>query len=286
MSEPQTFQNLVAPEHQGQISRGPCTNRLANKVALVTGAGGAQGQGQRAALLFAEAGATVYAIDINGEGLMETAALAREAGLTVHVATVDASNPTQVNAWVDDIAARQGRVDVLYNNGAGVFMAPFAELTVEQWHETIRLELDVIFMPTKAVWPLMVKQNGGSIINIASGSGMRATDGAGAVAHAAGKGGVISVTRQLAHEGAPNWIRVNSISPGPIMTQGIKAGINMFPHFSKLFSATPMLMRYGYPVDVAYAGLFLASDESRFITGANLPVDGGSVQKVGAVFGR
>jgi NAD(P)-dependent dehydrogenase (short-subunit alcohol dehydrogenase family) len=161
-------------------------------------------------------------------------------------------------------------------------MAPFAEMTFEQWRETIRLELDVIFAPTKAVWPHMIAQNGGSIINIASGAGMRAAEGTGTAAHAAGKGGVIAVTRQLAIEGAPHWIRVNSISPGPIMTPNVRKIYETNPAFQRLFDSSTALSRHGFPIDIAYAGLFLASDESLFVTGINLPVDGGSTSKIGA----
>jgi NAD(P)-dependent dehydrogenase (short-subunit alcohol dehydrogenase family) len=126
----------------------------------------------------------------------------------------------------------------------------------------------------------MVKQ-GGSIINIASVSGMRATEFLGAAAHAAGKSGVIGFTRQLALEGAPYWIRANSISPGPIVTPVTEPILGTNKPFSDCFHGWPLLSRVGRPADVAYAGLFLASNESSFITGANLTVDGGWAVKGG-----
>lgn len=267
-----------------RVSRGPCKDRLKGKVALITGAGG--GQGQVVSLLFAEAGATVFASDVNGETLEATRTLARQKGLSITTTVVDASSSNQVASWVDEAMAKAGRIDALYNNGAHVHMAPFAEMTIEQWHETIRLELDVIFVPTKAVWPVMVSQQGGSIINIASCSGILAAEGLGVAAHAAGKGGVIAVTRQLALEGAPHWIRVNCISPGPIMGPTLQVAYDASEHFRNLFDSTPMLDRHGLPADIAYAGIFLASDESQFITGINLPIDGGSVGKVGAMMRR
>lgn len=269
---------------QKRLSSGPVKDRLKGKVALITGAGG--GQGQVVSLLFAEAGATVFASDVNAETLEATRALAEERGLAITTTVVDASSAGQANAWVDEAMAKAGRIDVLYNNGAHVHMAPFADMTAEQWHETIRLELDVIFMPTKAVWPVMTRQQGGSIINISSCSGILAAEGLGAAAHAAGKGGVIAVTRQLAMEGAPHWIRVNCISPGPIMGPTLQIAYDSSEYFRNLFDSTPMLERHGYPIDIAYMGLFLASDESQFVTGVNIPVDGGGVSKVGAVMGR
>lgn len=267
-----------------RISRGDCTGRLQGKVALITGAGG--GQGQIVSILFAQAGAKVFASDVNPESLERTRVLAEQQGLPILTSVVDASSAEEATAWAADAMAREGRIDVLYNNGAHVHMAPFADMTVEQWHETIRLELDVIFMPTKAVWPIMIAQQGGSIINIASCAGIMAAEGLGAAAHAAGKGGVIAVTRQLALEGAPHWIRVNCISPGPIMGPTLQVAYNGSEHFRNLFDSTPMLDRHGFPEDIAFAGIFLASDESQFITGINLPIDGGAVNKNGAIISR
>lgn len=269
---------------RSRISRGDPRGRLKGKVALITGAGG--GQGRVIAQLFAEAGATVFASDVNADTLAATEAEAEAKGLALTATVVDASNAEQTKGWAQEALGREGRIDVLYNNGAHVHMAPFAEMTVEQWHETIRLELDVIFMPTKAVWPAMVAQNGGSIINVASCSGILAAEGIGATAHAAGKGGVISVTRQLAMEGAPHWIRVNCISPGPIMGPTLQIAYDASEEFRTLFDSAPMLERHGFPADIAYAGIFLASDESQFITGINIPIDGGGVSKVGSLATR
>lgn len=269
-------------EHR--ISRGGCNGRLDGKVALITGAGG--GQGHVVALKFAEAGAHVFASDINAETLAITAEAAAARGLLVTTSVVDASSPEQAQAWVDEAMVAHGRIDVLYNNGAHVHMSPFSEMTVDQWHETIRLELDVIFMPTKAVWPIMTAQQGGSIINIASCAGMLAAEGIGATAHSAGKGGVIAVTRQLALEGASHWIRVNCISPGPIIGPHLQTLYDASESFRELFDSSPMLNRHGFPADIAYLGIFLASDESQFITGVNIPVDGGGVNKVGALASR
>lgn len=265
-------------------SRGPVADRLSGKVALVTGAGG--GMGRVVALLFAEAGATVFGCDIKKDGIEETVRLATQQGRSVQGAVVDLTDEAQVNGWVAEAARKPGRIDVLYNNGAGTHSAPFADMTAHQWRETMRLELDVVFFPAKAVWPHMVAQRGGSIINIASVAGMLGGEGTGGSAHAAGKGGVIALTRQLATEGGPHGVRVNSIAPGPIMTDLVRPFYEGHEGIRVLFDRTPALERHGYPSDVAYAGLFLASDEARYVTGVNLPVDGGQACKTGVMVGN
>jgi NAD(P)-dependent dehydrogenase (short-subunit alcohol dehydrogenase family) len=268
-----------------RTSRGPVKDRLAGKVVVVTGAG--SGQGREVSLLFAAAGAKVVGCDINAEGLSGTEALAQAAGVTLDLSVVDASDETKVASWIDAAAGRHGGIDVLYNNGAGVHFAPFAEMTIEQWRETLRLELDTVFIPSQAAWPHLIARGGGSIINIASTSGMRGAEvigSAGAAAHAAGKSGVIGFTRQLAVEGAVHWIRVNSISPGPILTPASQAVFDASPDFRRYFEGAPLLARAGRPLDVAYLGLFLASDEAAYVTGANFPVDGGATAKVGVSF--
>lgn len=268
----------------GGPSRGPVEGRLAGKVVLLTGAGG--GIGRAVALLFAQAGAQVFASDLHAASLEETRRVVADHGLSLHTQVVDATSAEQVNAWVAQALQQCGRIDVLYNNGAGVHMAPFSEMTLEQWRDTLRMELDVVFLPSKAVWPIMTRQRAGSIINIASMAGMAAAEDTGGAAHSAGKGGVIALTRQLSLEGAAHWIRVNALSPGPIMGPTVRQAYDGSPAFRRLFDDTPSLARYGDPLDVAYAGLFLASDESLYVTGVNLPVDGGCTSKVGALASR
>lgn len=269
-------------EFADRVSRGDVSHRLEGKVAIVTGVGG--GQGREAVRLFAEAGATVIGSDVNAEGLDETGRLMREAGLAAELSVVDAADPDGVTAWVDAAAARHGGIDILYNNGSATHFASFEDMTIEKWRETLRLELDVVYVPTKAVWRHMIARGGGSIINIASMSGMIGSEvvgGMGQSAHAAGKGGVIALTRQLAVEGAPHWIRVNTISPGFITTPGTAALFKAAPQVARVASGTTPLPRIGWPADVIYTGLFLASDEAAFITGINIPVDGGITARAG-----
>ncbi|QUT07821.1 SDR family oxidoreductase [Sphingobium phenoxybenzoativorans] len=262
-----------------RTSNGPVAGRLAGKIAVVTGAGG--GQGQAAAILFAQAGAIVVASDLNQAGVEATTRIARERGLQIYMSAVDAADEASVGPWIDDAAKAHGGLDILYNNAANTHFAPFGEMTLHQWRETMRLELDIVFIPSRAIWRHLVARGGGAIINIASVSGMRATEFIGAAAHATGKSGVIGFTRQLALEGAPHWIRANSISPGPIVAPPTEAMLAQSEEFAKNFNGWPMMSRTGRPLDIAYAGLFLASDEASFITGANLAVDGGWSTKGG-----
>ena len=264
-----------------RTSSGNCAGRLKDKVALITGGG--SGQGQAVSLLFASAGATVLTCDLNETGLAETVSLGTELGVTIGTTIADVSSEDQMAHWVGRAAEDHGGIDILYNNAGGVHFAPFSEMSLFQWRETMRLELDVVFIPTKAVWPHLIARGGGSIINIASVSGMGACEVVGASAHAAGKGGVIAFTRQTALEGAPHWIRVNSISPGPIITPANEGWLAENKTYREAFNGWPALARSGRPVDVAFAGLFLASDESMFITGVNLPVDGGTSSKFGII---
>jgi meso-butanediol dehydrogenase / (S,S)-butanediol dehydrogenase / diacetyl reductase len=255
------------------LSRGVVAGRLKDKVVLVTGAG--SGQGREVAQLFARAGAQVAGSDINTASIDSLCDEAARDGLSIDAATVDVADEAATTSWIDGVAKRFGGIDVLYNNAAHTHFAPFGEMTLEQWRDTLRLELDVVFIPARAAWHHLVARGGGSIINIASVSGMRGSELVGAAAHAAGKSGVIGFSRQLALEGAPHWIRCNSLSPGPIVTPVTEVLIANNPVFATAFETWPLLARSGRPIDVAYAGLFLASDESAFITGTNLVVDGG-----------
>jgi meso-butanediol dehydrogenase/(S,S)-butanediol dehydrogenase/diacetyl reductase len=261
------------------ISQGPVEGRLAGKVILVTGTGG--GQGRIAALLFARAGAQIVGCGRRPETLDETGKLAAAAGLRIDQSVVDAADPIGARAWVDAAAARYGGIDGIYNNAGFMHHAAVADMTASEWHETIRGELDIAFFPTQAAWPHLIRRGGGSIVNISSLSGMRGVEDTGAIAHAAAKGGVIAMTRQFALEGAPHWIRCNTISPGPVMTPGMETYLRHNPAGKRRVYGWPLLPRAGQSEDVAYAGLFLMSDESSWITGTNLPIDGGWSSKGG-----
>ena len=247
--------------------------RLAGKIALVTGAGNGIGRG--CALMFARQGATVIGCDIDSGMMAETLRLAETEGLTIDsVAPSDLTDELQVQALIDHAAGRHGGIDILVNAAATAVFAPIEELTLKDWNKTLNAELSSVFLVCKAAWPHL-KVRGGSIVNFASVNAYAALAGSPALAHCAGKGGVLAMTRQLAMEGAPHGIRANTISPGLIVT-GATAPVLEQPGFKDNVFAKLMLKRLGQPKDIAWCAVFLASDESSWITAADFSVDGGA----------
>ena len=249
--------------------------RLDGKVALITGTGG--GQGRAAALAFAREGATVVGCDVKADGASETVELVRRAGgRMTSMAPVDLGDPLAARTWIDAAAAEHDGFDVLYNNAAVVRFFPVGEGHHEDWHFTIRNELDLVFYACDAAWKHLVARGGGAIINTASISGIAGTGGLapGGVAHAATKGAVLALTRELAVEGAPHGIRANSISPGIIRSPATEEMLHG-PGVVERFNDSLLIKRLGSPDDIAPAAVFLASDEASWVTGANITVDGG-----------
>ena len=251
------------------------SGRLQDKVTLVTGIGG--GIGRAAALLFAAEGATVVGCDLKEQGTAETVALAAEAGHRVDAATgLDLGDPDATRAWVDGAAQRHGRLDVLFNNASAIRFGAVDELPVEDWAFTVRNELDLVFYAIRAAWPHLRAGGGGAIVNVGSISGTRGAWFQPQNAHGATKGGVLGLTAQLAVEGGPLGIRVNAVSPALTRTPATE---HLFTDPDSPFdfgAARIPLGRAGEPLDIARAALFLASDEASYVTGVNLPVDGGT----------
>jgi meso-butanediol dehydrogenase/(S,S)-butanediol dehydrogenase/diacetyl reductase len=249
--------------------------RLEGKVALISGTGG--GQGRAAALRFAAEGAIVVGCDISGDGQRETMKLVREAGgtMTGPEEGADIAASAGANAWIAGAVAEHGRIDVLYNNASASKFAPVERMTDEEWHFTMRNEIDIVFFPTRAAWPHLTRP-GGVIINVGSTAGWAGSPGAGTLAHNATKGAVIAMTRQLAIEGAPHGIRAVSLSPGFVRTPGTAPFLEQPEIRAKLVARIP-LGRPGEPEEIVAAALFMASDEASFLTGADLVVDGGSL---------
>ena len=249
-------------------------NRLAGKVALITGTAG--GQGRAAALLFAREGATVVGCDLKEAEARETVATVEaEGGRMTSSQPLDLGDSAAARAWVAAAAEAHGGFDILYNNASAPRFASIATMTDEDWHFTIRNELHLMFYTTSEAWKHLVARGGGSIISTASVSGMRAMpETPGSVAHATTKGAVIAMTRELALEGGPHRIRANAISPGAIETPATAQAL-ADTNFRRIHTDRVMLGRIGTVDDVASLALFLASDESNWVTGANFVVDGG-----------
>lgn len=244
--------------------------RLDGKTAFITGT--ADGQGRAAARLFAREGAYVVGCDLKTAEAEETAALVHAAGgRMISRSPVDLGERSAATRWIDECVKEVGGIDILYNNAAAVRFDMMDTLSFEDWSFTLRNELDLLFHVTQAAWPHLVQRGGGSIINTSSASALRGNPRLGATAHAAAKGGVIAMTQQLAAEGAPHRIRVNTISPGAIQSP---ATIWMQDEAERVRKNIP-LGRWGKPEDIAYCALYLASDEASWVTAANFVVDGG-----------
>jgi NAD(P)-dependent dehydrogenase (short-subunit alcohol dehydrogenase family) len=248
------------------------TGRLAGKVALITGVGG--GIGATAAAMFAAEGAEVVGCDLDADAAKRTAAAVR--GEITVMGGVDLGDPEQARAWVDDAVAVHGGIDVLYNNASTQRFGALDELSVEDWRFTMRNELDLVYYTVRAAWPHLKRHGGGSIINVASIAALRGVEFMPQNAHSAAKGGVLALTLQLVVEGGPHGIRANVISPGITETPNTAPLLADPPEkFQRLVLDRIPLGRPGQPQDVVNAAIFLASDESAWISGANIVVDGG-----------
>lgn len=252
----------------------PQGGRLGGKVAIVTGA--ADGIGRASALLFAREGASVVGVDLLVEGGEETVRLVRAAGGAATFVRADIGERADAERIVSETMASYGGVDVLFNN-AGI-MPEGTALThsVDDWDRTLRTNLTAIFLLARAAIPQMLARGGGSIVNTSSVMGLRGHQDR--IAYIASKHGVIGITRALAADHARQGIRVNALCPGTIDTPMLHRVLDTKPDRAaalRSFAALHPVGFIGAPEDVAFAALYLASDEARFVTGVVLPVDGG-----------
>jgi len=244
---------------------------LGTKTAAITGAG--SGMGRATARLFAERGADVAVIDIDGEAAEETVSLIGEDGGSAIAVTADSSEAADVEAFVDRTASAFGGIDVLHNNaGIPQESTPVEDVTEATWDRIQAVNLKSPFLGAKYAVPRMRADGGGVILNTASTAGIRPRTGLSA--YCASKGGVITLTKQLADELAEDEIRVNAICP-------VATDTDMLPEFAagdlsvESMRETIPLGRLAEATDVAHAAAFLASDEASMITGTALEVDGG-----------
>ncbi len=257
--------------------------RLQGKIALITGAG--SGIGRACMLMFAREGATVFGVARTQANLDETLGMVRAAGGEGSVFSADLSDPDRAEAAVNACIAAYGRVDVLLN-AAGVgyslkdtsigSMDPIDTTPIDKWREVMSINLDSVFYVSRLVIRQMKKQDYGSIVNVASIFGMGGAPDA--HTYTATKGAIINLTRSMAVAYVDNHIRANVVAPGFVKTQMVEIVLDQLfsPENPKLIS--PM----GRPAtteEVAYACLYLASDEASYCTGTVLAVDGGSTAR-------
>jgi NAD(P)-dependent dehydrogenase (short-subunit alcohol dehydrogenase family) len=245
--------------------------KLNGKVALITGA--ASGIGRASALLFAKEGAKVAIADWAPKGGRETAKMIKEAGGEAIFIEADVSQAADVERMVKTTVDTYGRIDILYNN-AGIMgtSGPTAKATEENWDLVLGTNLKGVFLGSKYAIPVMLTQGGGVIINTASITGFAGSPDL--AAYGASKGGVIQLTKAVALEYADQNIRVNCICPGIIRTPMSEAeGLTVEGDF------IPQ-RRIGQAEDVARAALYLASDDSAYVTASSLVIDGGWTAKV------
>ena len=242
--------------------------RLQDKVAVITGAG--SGIGRETVLLFLEHGANVILGDMNKETLEETFEIIKQKNFekNAYVCCVDVSKEKDIESLIDTANNEFGALDILFNNaGIGGAVGPVSHIDADEWDKSFQILLKSVFLGTKYAARVMKDNpNGGSIINTASIAGMGG--GSGPIAYSSAKAGIINFCQNAAIELGQNNIRVNAISPGAINTPLLATALEDS-------NLTQPIKEIGMPIDIAYTALFLACDESRFITGINICVDGG-----------
>ncbi len=248
------------------------TGRLSAKVCVITGTGGSIGRAT--AMAFAREGASVVGCDVTVEPADATVAMVRGAGgEMVSMQPCRLDDPADCQALIELALGTYGRIDVLCNIAATAYFNWLEDITDEEWDRARWGEVDVVFYLTRAAWPHL-KASGGVIVNLASLNASLSFKTLPALAHTTNKAGIVAMTRQLAMEGREHGIRANSISPGVIETGATLAQLED-PEWASYMLGKTLLGRLGRPEEVATVALFLASDESSYITGVDLVVDGG-----------
>jgi NAD(P)-dependent dehydrogenase (short-subunit alcohol dehydrogenase family) len=256
------------------MENGEQVQRLQGKVAVVTGSG--SGIGQECALRFAREGATVLGVELNADAGSATAATAAQEGLA-YTALHPVDLTTSAGAGtVAAAAASHAKVDIVVNAAATAVFAWIEDLTLDDWRRTLAAEIDSVFLVTQSLWPLLKASGQSSVINFASANAHMALAGSAALAHCAGKGGVLAMTRQLAMEGGSAGIRANTISPALILTSATRAHLDAVPELRAQIMEKMMIKRLGETSDVANLAVFLGSDESSWITASDFRLDGGA----------
>ncbi|MDI3286773.1 SDR family NAD(P)-dependent oxidoreductase [Polyangium sp. 15x6] len=254
--------------------------RIAGKVALVTGAG--SGIGQATAELFAEEGARVVVTDIDVAAAEAAATRIATRGGQALALELDATDEADWESVIDRVLAGWGRIDILVNNAGIASSAPLADSTLADFRRVVAVNLDSVFLGTQRGIRVMRGAGGGSIVNVASASGKKASAGAGA--YCASKAAVVMLTKVAALEGAPHRVRVNAVLPAGVETpmwekqpffQALVKELGDVRDAYTALAKTSPFARFAAPREVAAAILMCASDESSYVTGAEIVVDGG-----------
>ena len=248
-------------------------HRLKNKVAIVTGAGSSgsvMGNGRAAATMFAREGAKVLAVDINEERVSETVKAIRTEGFEAEYYVGDVSCSNDCVGLVEKADSIFGKLDILHNNVGISGPGSILEVGEEEWRHLMQINVTSMMLTSKAAIPKMIESGGGCIINIASISAIRPK---GRTPYAVSKAAVVGLTRAMAVDHGKDRIRVNCILPGPAYTSMVATGMSDSQRAVRR-EASPLNLE-GNSWDIAWAAVYLASEEARWVTGAELVVDGG-----------
>jgi len=248
--------------------------KLDGRVAIVTGGG--QGIGQGVALCLARAGAHVVINETEQERTVRTVTEAQALGVQALGIQANVTRSDEVNRLVQETLSRFGKIDILVNNAGVVVVKPIEKQTERDWDSVLDVNLKGVFLCCHRVVQEMIKQKRGAIVNIASIAAFHYT--VPHVPYAASKAGVVALTRDLAYEVARHGVRVNAIAPGP--TETPMMGSALTPQQQEAYARQIPLGRLGRPQDIGNAAVFLCSDEASFVTGATLPVSGGTDLRV------
>mgnify|MGYP005982991827 CR=1 FL=1 len=249
--------------------------RLENKVAFITGA--AAGIGKTTAKLFAEEGAKVFLTDVNADGVQAVVKEIKDKGGEAIGEVLDVTNEEEWIARVKKATEAFGTIDILFNNAGIYIIDAITNIDVSTWNKLMNINVTGVFLGMKHVAPVMARQKKGSIINASSIAGIKG--GSGHVLYGASKGAVRVMTKDIAVEYGGDNVRVNSIHPGYIKTEMVEYASQKTNLSLEQLGAEYPLKRLGERREVANAVLFLASDESSYITGAELVIDGGVTAK-------
>lgn len=248
--------------------------RLAGKAAIVTGAGSRApgiGNGRAAAILFAREGASVLLVDKDEDAARATRELIREDGFDAEVLAADVTSAEDCRAMAAAAVQRFGKLDILHNNVGIGSRGTVEQISEEEWDNVMRVNVTSMMLAAKAAVPAMRETGGGAIVNVSSIAALRPR---GLTAYSVSKGAVATLTQALAVDHGPDGIRANCILPGPVYTPMVYAA-GMSDELRERRRMASLLQIEGEPWDIAWAAVYLASDEAKYVTGLIMPVDGG-----------